>query len=63
MVDGRYSDNGFPIPWIVVDILRTKDGAKVEHWDVIQDEAKHSASGQSIFGAKIKGSSISQEMR
>jgi predicted SnoaL-like aldol condensation-catalyzing enzyme len=50
MVHGRYSDNGFPIPWIVVDILRMKDGVMVEHWDVIQDEAKTSSSGYPMFG-------------
>ena len=55
MVHGRYSDNGFPIPWIVVDILGMKDGVMVEHWDVIQDEAEHSASGHPMFGGKIMG--------
>jgi predicted SnoaL-like aldol condensation-catalyzing enzyme len=54
MVHGRYSDNGFPVPWIVVDILRLKDGVMVEHWDVIQDEAKHSASGHPMFSRKIE---------
>jgi predicted SnoaL-like aldol condensation-catalyzing enzyme len=53
MVHGRYSDNGFPIPWIVVDILRMKDGVMMEHWDVIQDEAEHLASGHSMFSREI----------
>lgn len=54
MVHGRYSDNGFPVPWIVADILRLKDGVMVEHWDVIQDEARHSASGYPMFGEELK---------
>ncbi|BAV47829.1 hypothetical protein MesoLj113a_21430 [Mesorhizobium sp. 113-1-2] len=53
MVHGKYSDNGFPIPWIVVDILRMKNGVMVEHWDVIQDEAKGSASGHSMFSGQV----------
>jgi predicted SnoaL-like aldol condensation-catalyzing enzyme len=36
--------------WVVVDILRLEDGIMVEHWDVIQDEAKSSASGRPMFG-------------
>jgi len=50
MVHGRYSDNGYPANWVVVDILRLEDGLMVEHWDVIQDEAKSSASGRPMFG-------------
>jgi predicted SnoaL-like aldol condensation-catalyzing enzyme len=34
----------------VVDILRLEDGILVEHWDVIQDEAKTSVSGRPMFG-------------
>jgi predicted SnoaL-like aldol condensation-catalyzing enzyme len=50
MIHGRYSDNGYPANWVVVDILRLEDGVMVEHWDVIQDEAKSSASGRPMFG-------------
>jgi predicted SnoaL-like aldol condensation-catalyzing enzyme len=50
MIHGRYSDNGYPANWVVVDILRLQDGILVEHWDVIQDEAKSSASGRPMFG-------------
>jgi predicted SnoaL-like aldol condensation-catalyzing enzyme len=50
MVHGRYSENGFPVPWIVVDILKLENGLMVEHWDVIQDEARTSASGHPMFG-------------
>jgi predicted SnoaL-like aldol condensation-catalyzing enzyme len=50
MIHGRYSDNGYPANWVVVDILRLEDGILVEHWDVIQDEAKTSASGRPMFG-------------
>jgi predicted SnoaL-like aldol condensation-catalyzing enzyme len=50
MVHGRYSNNGYPANWVVVDILRLEDGLLVEHWDVIQDEAKSSASGRPMFG-------------
>ena len=53
MVHGRYSDNGHPAPWIVVDILRLENGIMVEHWDVIQDEAKRSASGHSMFSGRV----------
>jgi predicted SnoaL-like aldol condensation-catalyzing enzyme len=46
MVHGRYSDRGQPVKWIIVDILR------IEHWDVIQDEATQvqSKSGPPMFG-------------
>jgi len=50
MIHGRYSDNGYPANWVVVDILRLEDGILVEHWDVIQNEAKSSASGRPMFG-------------
>lgn len=38
--------------WIAADILRIKDGILIEHWDVIQDEArkKQSKSGTPMFG-------------
>ena len=57
MVHGRYSGMGFPANWIVVDICRLKDGLLVEHWDVIQDEAKReqSKSGKPMFGGNFPG--------
>ena len=52
IVHGRYSGIGLPVNWIVVDIVRIKDGGLVEHWDVIQDEAteEQSKSGAPMFG-------------
>jgi predicted SnoaL-like aldol condensation-catalyzing enzyme len=52
MVHGRFSGIGLPTNWVVVDILRVKDGILVEHWDVIQDEAtrEQSKSGMPMFG-------------
>jgi predicted SnoaL-like aldol condensation-catalyzing enzyme len=52
IVHGRYSGIGLPVNWIVVDIVRIKDGILVEHWDVIQDEAtkQQSKSGAPMFG-------------
>jgi predicted SnoaL-like aldol condensation-catalyzing enzyme len=44
MIHARYSENGYPANWVVVDILRLEEGAMVEHWNVIRDEAKSSAS-------------------
>ncbi|MGD0963249.1 MAG: nuclear transport factor 2 family protein [Candidatus Acidiferrales bacterium] len=55
IVHGRYSGIGLPVNWIVVDIVRIKDGVLVEHWDVIQDEATEaeSKSGLPMFGEKF----------
>jgi len=55
IVHGRFSDFGLPANWIAADILRIKDGALVEHWDVIQDEAtrESSKSGLPMFGEKF----------
>ena len=52
---GRYSGMGLPANWVVVDIVRIKDGVLVEHWDVIQDEAtrESSKSGMPMFGDKF----------
>jgi predicted SnoaL-like aldol condensation-catalyzing enzyme len=52
ILHGRYSGHGLPANWIVVDIVRMKDGVLVEHWDVIQDEATadESQSGLPMFG-------------
>ena len=52
MLHGRFSGFGAPTNWIVVDILRVKDGLLLEHWDVIQDEAsrEQSRSGLPMFG-------------
>ncbi len=52
IVHGRFS--GFqPVNWIAADILRIKNGVLVEHWDVIQDEARKavSKSGLPMFGS------------
>ena len=55
IVHGRYSGLGQPANWIVADIVRIKDGALVEHWDVIQDEVtqEQSKSGLPMFGDKF----------
>ena len=55
IVHGRFSDFGLPVNWIAADIVRIKDGVLVEHWDVIQDEAKQeqSKSGRPMFGDKF----------
>jgi predicted SnoaL-like aldol condensation-catalyzing enzyme len=37
VIHGRYSGH-LPIPQIIIDIFRLKDGLLVEHWDVIQNE-------------------------
>jgi predicted SnoaL-like aldol condensation-catalyzing enzyme len=50
VIHGRYS--GYrPVPQIIIDIFRLKDGLLVEHWDVIQDEvAAHlTTSGNAQF--------------
>jgi len=55
VVHGRFSNFGLPVNWIAADILRIEDGILVEHWDVIQDEAKQeqSKSGNPMFGTKF----------
>jgi predicted SnoaL-like aldol condensation-catalyzing enzyme len=52
IVHGRFSNIGLPVNWIAADIVRSKDGILVEHWDVIQDEAteQQSKSGNPMFG-------------
>src|ERR1700716_3466190 len=40
IVHGRFSGFGQPVNRIAADILRIQDGILVEHWDVIQDEAR-----------------------
>ena len=51
MAHGRYTRPGEP-NWVVIDIMRIKDGVFEEHWDVIQDEAtkEQSKSGLPMFG-------------
>jgi predicted SnoaL-like aldol condensation-catalyzing enzyme len=49
-IHGRYS--GYhPVPQIIIDIFRLKDGLLVEHWDVAQDEVLPglTASGNAQF--------------
>jgi predicted SnoaL-like aldol condensation-catalyzing enzyme len=56
MLHGRFSGLGPGAPnWVVVDIVRMKDGVLVEHWDVIQDEATRaqSKSGNPMFGREF----------
>ena len=51
MAHGRYTRPDGP-NWVVVDVMRMKDGIFEEHWDVIQDEAtkEQSKSGLPMFG-------------
>ena len=51
MAHGRYIRSDGP-NWIVVDLMRIKNGIFEEHWDVIQDEAtkEQSRSGLPMFG-------------
>ena len=50
---GPFSGIGLPANWIAADIILTKDGVLVEHWDVIEDEAamRASKSGNPMFSA------------
>lgn len=52
IVHGRFSNFGLPVNWIAADIVRIKNGALAEHWDVIEDEAsqEQSKSGFPMFG-------------
>ena len=52
MLHGRFSGHNQPRNWIVVDIVRMKDGLLAEHWDVIEDEVskEQSVSGLPMFG-------------
>jgi predicted SnoaL-like aldol condensation-catalyzing enzyme len=54
MAHGRYARPGMP-NWVVVDVMRIRDGVFQEHWDVIQDEAtkEQSKSGLPMFGGKF----------
>jgi predicted SnoaL-like aldol condensation-catalyzing enzyme len=54
MAHGRYTRPDGP-NWIVVDVMRMKDGIFEEHWDVIQDEAtkEQSKSGLPMFGDRF----------
>ena len=48
----RYTNSASPTALIGVDIVRIENGKLVEHWDVLQDEAKRgeSAGGHPMFG-------------
>src|ERR1700761_9377379 len=52
IVHGRFSGFGAPVNWIAADILRVQDAILLEHWDVIQDEAREeqSKSKRPMFG-------------
>lgn len=51
-VHSRYTHSAASTALIGVDILRIENGKLVEHWDVLQDEAKRgeSAGGYPMFG-------------
>src|SRR5712664_337227 len=55
IVHGRFSGFGAPASWIAADILVMEDGVLVEHWDVIEDEARRaqSKSGNPMFGSSF----------
>jgi predicted SnoaL-like aldol condensation-catalyzing enzyme len=48
----RFSGNGWSHNWVAADILIVKNGALMEHWDVLRDEATRaeSVSGRRMFG-------------
>jgi predicted SnoaL-like aldol condensation-catalyzing enzyme len=54
MAHARYTRPG-EASWIVVDVMRMKDGIFEEHWDVIQGEAtkEQSKSGLPMFGSNF----------
>ena len=47
-IHGRYTGLG-PNPTIAVDIFRVENGLIAEHWDVLQDEVRDTASGLPMF--------------
>jgi predicted SnoaL-like aldol condensation-catalyzing enzyme len=57
IVHGRFSNLGLPVNWIAADVVRLEDGILVEHWDVIEDEARReqSKSGKPMFGNSFPG--------
>ena len=58
MLHGRFTGHGLPRPWVAADITRVVNGALVEHWDVLQDEAtrEESKSGLPMFGSNFLAS-------
>src|SRR5260370_18365164 len=56
IVHGRFSGFGQPVNWIAADTVPTKNGVLVEHWDVIEDEARQgqSRSGQPMFRRQVR---------
>jgi predicted SnoaL-like aldol condensation-catalyzing enzyme len=52
IVHGRFSGLGQPTDRIAADIVRVKDGVRVEYGDVIEEEAtaEQSKSGLPMFG-------------
>jgi predicted SnoaL-like aldol condensation-catalyzing enzyme len=54
---GRFSGFGTPASWITADIVVVEEGVLVEHWDVIEDEARseQSKSGKPMFGSSFPG--------
>ena len=57
IVHGRFSGFGAPAGWIAAHILVMEEGVLVEHWDVIEDEARRaqSKSGNPMFGSSFPG--------
>ena len=49
IVHGRFSGHGRPKSWIAADILRIVDGVLVEHWDVLQYEARRRWSPRAAY--------------
>lgn len=52
LLHGRFSNNGRGRAWAAGDVVRVANGALVEHWDTLQDEAtlEESLSGLPMFG-------------
>ena len=62
ILHGRLSGFG-PASWGVADIVRLEGGVLVEHWDVIEDEARleQSRSRLQMFGDKEIGRASCRE--
>lgn len=54
LVAVHFRTEGFgPKPLIGVDIFRVEDGLIVEHWDVVQEEAGQTVSGNPMWGPAL----------
>ncbi|RQR55756.1 hypothetical protein DIE21_03335 [Burkholderia sp. Bp9140] len=56
-IHSRYTNSANPVALVAIDIVRIENGKLVEHWDVLQNEAKRSesAGGHPMFGHAFPG--------